>query len=248
MSKNKETFTTGDIAKLCNVSVRTVQYYHKEGIVSPTELSEGGRRIYTKEDAEKFKWVCLYKSLGFSLEKIKSVVNSNNKYEILKEEILNEENKIDEQISMLIKTRHKLKSLREDIEECGCINVENIDELERLLRQKKKHRKTDIMTYIFLICYIAILCIGLGLTATIGGFYPYAMLIIGIILLLALIYYHSSVNAYRCPGCHEKFEISFIKDMFSLNGGKKGKLLKCPYCKKRAWMKETFKEESSEKF
>ena len=47
------TYTTGDIAKLCNVSVRTVQYYDTRGILQPTELSEGGRRLYTEQDLEK---------------------------------------------------------------------------------------------------------------------------------------------------------------------------------------------------
>ena len=34
-------YTTGELAKLCNVTVRTVQYYDKRGILIPTELSEG---------------------------------------------------------------------------------------------------------------------------------------------------------------------------------------------------------------
>lgn len=48
MGNQKVTFTTGEAAKMCNVSVRTVQYYDKEGIVKPLELAEGGRRIYRK--------------------------------------------------------------------------------------------------------------------------------------------------------------------------------------------------------
>ncbi|NLK75609.1 MAG: MerR family DNA-binding transcriptional regulator [Clostridiales bacterium] len=31
----KQTYSTGEIAKLCNVSVRTVQYYDKEDIIKP---------------------------------------------------------------------------------------------------------------------------------------------------------------------------------------------------------------------
>ena len=33
-------YTTGEIAKLCGVSVRTVQYYDERGILIPSELSE----------------------------------------------------------------------------------------------------------------------------------------------------------------------------------------------------------------
>lgn len=41
-------YTTGEIAKLCGVSVRTVQYYDTRGILTPSELTEGGRRIFQR--------------------------------------------------------------------------------------------------------------------------------------------------------------------------------------------------------
>ena len=48
-------YTTGEIAKLCGVSVRTVQYYDERGILIPSELSEGGRRLYSEDDYKKLK-------------------------------------------------------------------------------------------------------------------------------------------------------------------------------------------------
>lgn len=51
-------YTTGEIAKLCGVSVRTVQYYDSRGILIPTKLSEGGRRIYSEEDLKRMKAIC----------------------------------------------------------------------------------------------------------------------------------------------------------------------------------------------
>ena len=41
-------YTTGEIAKLCGVSVRTVQYYDTRNILTPSELTEGGRRLIQK--------------------------------------------------------------------------------------------------------------------------------------------------------------------------------------------------------
>ena len=38
-------YTTGELAKLCGVTVRTVQYYDTRGILIPAALSEGGRRF-----------------------------------------------------------------------------------------------------------------------------------------------------------------------------------------------------------
>ena len=41
-------YTTGEIARLCGVTVRTVQYYDRRNILNPSELSEGGRRLYSR--------------------------------------------------------------------------------------------------------------------------------------------------------------------------------------------------------
>ena len=48
-------YTTGEIAKLCGVSVRTVQYYDSRNILIPSELSEGGRRLYSEQDLKRMK-------------------------------------------------------------------------------------------------------------------------------------------------------------------------------------------------
>lgn len=43
-------YTTGESAKLCGVTVRTVQYYDTRGILLPSELTEGGKRLYSEDD------------------------------------------------------------------------------------------------------------------------------------------------------------------------------------------------------
>ena len=63
--------TVGEAAKKMGVSVRTLQYYDKEGIVSPSAQSEGGRRLYTEKDLIKIHQILSLKSLGFSLDDIK---------------------------------------------------------------------------------------------------------------------------------------------------------------------------------
>ena len=39
--------TVGEVAKKMEVTVRTLQHYDKEGLLSPSALSDGGRRLYT---------------------------------------------------------------------------------------------------------------------------------------------------------------------------------------------------------
>ena len=63
--------TVGEVAKKMGVTVRTLQYYDKEGLFSPSAESEGGRRLYTNKDLITLHQIISLKSLGFSLNDIK---------------------------------------------------------------------------------------------------------------------------------------------------------------------------------
>lgn len=64
--------TVGELAKKMGTTVRTLQYYDKEGLLSPTSESEGGRRLYTHKDMLQLHQIQSLKSLGFSLNDIKN--------------------------------------------------------------------------------------------------------------------------------------------------------------------------------
>lgn len=63
--------TVGEVAKKMGVTVRTLQYYDKEGLLSPSAESKGGRRLYTDKDLITLHQIISLKSLGFSLDDIK---------------------------------------------------------------------------------------------------------------------------------------------------------------------------------
>lgn len=64
--------TVGEFAKKMGVTVRTLQYYDREGVLSPSAVSEGGRRLYTDKDLIQLHQILSLKHLGFSLGDIKN--------------------------------------------------------------------------------------------------------------------------------------------------------------------------------
>lgn len=70
--KSTEYMTVGELAKKMGTTVRTLQYYDKEGLLCPTAESEGGRRLYTYKDMIQLHQILSLKSLGFSLRDIKN--------------------------------------------------------------------------------------------------------------------------------------------------------------------------------
>ena len=63
--------TVGKAAKKMGVTVRTLQYYDREGLLHPSAESDGGRRLYTDKDLVLLHQIISMKSLGFSLTDIK---------------------------------------------------------------------------------------------------------------------------------------------------------------------------------
>lgn len=76
MNKDKaipqDYMSIGEVAKKMDVTVRTLQYYDREGLLSPSAISEGGRRLYTDKDIIKLHQILSLKHLGFSLDDIKN--------------------------------------------------------------------------------------------------------------------------------------------------------------------------------
>jgi len=64
--------TVGQAAKKMGITPRTLQYYDKQGVLSPTAQSAGGRRLYTDKDLVRLHQILSMKYLGFSLEDIKT--------------------------------------------------------------------------------------------------------------------------------------------------------------------------------
>ncbi len=67
----EEYMTVGEVAKKMGVTVRTLQYYDREGLFCPSAESEGGRRLYTDKDLVTLHQILSLKSLGFSLGDVK---------------------------------------------------------------------------------------------------------------------------------------------------------------------------------
>ena len=77
------TFSTGELAKAAEVSVRTVQYYDQRGILTPSKVTEGGRRIYHESDLERLKVICFLRDLDFSINQIKNLSQEENREQVL---------------------------------------------------------------------------------------------------------------------------------------------------------------------
>ena len=67
----RQFYSTGRFARRASVSVRTLRFYDRAGLLEPSERSEAGYRLYTDEDFPRLQQVLALKFLGLSLDEIK---------------------------------------------------------------------------------------------------------------------------------------------------------------------------------
>ncbi len=63
-------YTSGEFAKKANVTIRTIRFYDKLGILKPSRIGENGYRLYTDEDFGRLQRILSLRYLGFSLDEI----------------------------------------------------------------------------------------------------------------------------------------------------------------------------------
>lgn len=68
--------TVHEVSKLAGVSVRTLQYYDKIGLLHPSAYSDAGYRLYAEPDLERLQQILLFRELEFPLKDIQGIMES----------------------------------------------------------------------------------------------------------------------------------------------------------------------------
>jgi DNA-binding transcriptional MerR regulator len=66
-----------EFARKSSVSVRTLRYYDKLGLLVPSLYDESGYKLYTDEDFISLQSILSFKFLGFSLKEIQPLISGN---------------------------------------------------------------------------------------------------------------------------------------------------------------------------
>lgn len=123
-------YTTGQFAKLANITERTVRYYDKVGLLRPSFIMDNGYRKYSHKDLIKLQKILLFKSLGFSLEEIEGIIVQNDNSS-MNQSLQTQIELVDSKIQYYTKLKDSLISARNLVEE-NRLNDSKIIELLQL--------------------------------------------------------------------------------------------------------------------
>lgn len=233
-------YTTGEIAKLCGVSVRTVQYYDNRGILSPSELSEGGRRLYSDDDLGKMKIICFLREVGMPLGSIGELFSESAPENVISL-LLDEQKKLlSEEIGERQAQLDKVNELSRELKKLDSFSIKSIGDVANVMENKKNLRKVRRNMLIVGIIADIIEVSTIILWAARGIWLPFA---IGMPIVIALcvwvsVYYFKKV-AYICPECHTVFKPG-AKEAFFARHTPTTRKLTCTNCGHKGFCVETY--------
>lgn len=94
--------TVHEVSKLTGVSIRTLQYYDKIGLLHPAEYTRAGYRLYDDAGLEKLQQILLFRELEFPLKDISKILNNPD---------FDRDKALDQQIALLTLKKEHLENL-----------------------------------------------------------------------------------------------------------------------------------------
>ena len=233
-------YTTGEIAKLCGVSVRTVQYYDSRNILIPSELSEGGRRLYSENDLKRMRIICFLREAGLPINSISELFNEEYPEKIISVLLDQQEQILREEIAEGQKKLSIIKTIKRELKEIENFSVESIGDIAHIMKQNNNLAKMRWITVLMGIPVTALQWTSIVLWITHGLWWLFAIWVCVAIPwgIIVSIYYYKHV-AYICPECHEIFRPRF-KEMFWAYHTPKMRRLTCPKCGRKGLCVEVY--------
>jgi len=223
-------YTTGEIAKLANVSVRTVQYYDTRGILVPSELTDGGRRLYGEEDVKRLRIICFLRDAGVSINTISELFCEEHPERVISILLEHQEKELRQAIDEELKKLAIVETLRRELKTVERLSVESIGDIAYMMKGKNKLTRMRWMMLLVGIPVTALQWTSIVLWITKGMWWLFLVwLAVGTLYGGSVSLYYFRRVAYICPECHEVFKPRLRETFFAYHTPTMRRLT-CPHC------------------
>ncbi|MGN0311131.1 MAG: MerR family transcriptional regulator [Lachnospiraceae bacterium] len=110
--------TVNEVSQMTGVSIRTLQYYDKIGLLKPTDHTRSGYRLYDDAALETLQQILLFRELEFPLKEIRTILSSPD---------FDRNKALEQQITLLTMKKEHLENLIDFARGIKAIGVKTMD-------------------------------------------------------------------------------------------------------------------------
>lgn len=116
----QQTISIGKLAKMTQVTIDSIRFYERRGLIAEPNRSESNYRRYTLDAASRLRFIKKAQTLGFSLDEIKDLLNLHNDPKASKADVkARAESKIFDIQQKILDLNKMLKALKQLSELCN---------------------------------------------------------------------------------------------------------------------------------
>ena len=252
------TYSTGELAQACGVTVRTVQYYDEKSLLSPSAHTEGGRRLYSEADAARLRRILLLKSLGLRLADIRSVLASDVSTTVLRDILEAQDARLARELQERSLARQRIATMIASLDATGELPAQTIPDMEAIMQnvttpttnttpQPEPERpsmwKSELAPF-----YKTMLAVGIAIDivqvaaivwwVTTGDWRPFAIVMpLALAAAALLVRAYRTHTAYLCPHCRRAF-VPRAAEWFFARHTPTTRRVTCTHCHTKDWCAE----------
>ncbi len=238
-------YTTGEIARRCGVTVRTVQYYDSRELLCPSKLTEGGRRLYSEEDVRRLEVICFLRELGLSISVIGQLLKEEDPGSVIDLLLSQQRQALQEEIDQKQSQLGRLTALQQGLKAAPGFSFDSIRDVAINMENRKRLQRLHAMLLILGLPISFLQIAGVILWIATGQWWLIALwaaLGVPMGILLSCMYFRGV--AYICPQCHETFQPGLREAIFADHTLHTRKLT-CTCCGHKGFCVETCKKEEN---
>jgi DNA-binding transcriptional MerR regulator len=136
----------GDLAKQTGVSVRTLHYYDEIGLLSPSQRTEAGYRLYGEQDIIRLQQIVSLRQIGFSLEEIQECLKQQqfSPYAVVQLHL----SRIKEQMALQQQLHARLEAIANRLQSTEMISIQEFIQLIEVTTMVEKYYTPEQQEYL----------------------------------------------------------------------------------------------------
>lgn len=160
MTDQNAYFTVNKVSQLTGVTIKTLHYYEKIGLLIPTRVGVNNYRYYSNDDIKRLQEILVYRTMDFSLNDINEILkNQTNESRIIR---------LEKQLEIVKNHMNNLQEIITTIEQSIIAEKENLHMTEKdMFKGVKKDdvfKSMQSLTILFS-KFVSFIFFGLGFAA-----------------------------------------------------------------------------------